>query len=299
MKWLNGELSDLELEESIGTDEFAKTKRLSEAVQAYKASDFKVDEEYLKLKNKLHASKKKASLYQKISPAFKIAAVVIVVFSISYLIYNQTNTSTPDNSNWIVSQTDVYLPDSSWVALNADSQIRFTSDNWDEEREVELEGEAFFKVKKGSRFNVNTNLGTVTVLGTEFSVKDRNEYYEVICYSGLVQVVTQDESVTLEPKSAFRIVNNKKENYLVSNKIEPEWINGESSFRSVPFHYVIEELERQYNITVKTNDIDLNQYVSVTFSNQNLEIALESITNPVNLDYVIEENKNVVTLESK
>jgi ferric-dicitrate binding protein FerR (iron transport regulator) len=39
--------------------------------------------------------------------------------------------------------------------------------------------EAYFQVKKGQTFSVNTTDGVVKVLGTHFNVKQRKNYFEV------------------------------------------------------------------------------------------------------------------------
>ena len=41
------------------------------------------------------------------------------------------------------------LPDHSEVVLNADSEITYKKSNWDTNRKLELQGEAYFKVAKG------------------------------------------------------------------------------------------------------------------------------------------------------
>jgi ferric-dicitrate binding protein FerR (iron transport regulator) len=46
--------------------------------------------------------------------------------------------------------------------------------------------EAYFQVKKGQTFSVNTTDGVVKVLGTHFNVKQRKNYFEVNCFEGLV-----------------------------------------------------------------------------------------------------------------
>jgi ferric-dicitrate binding protein FerR (iron transport regulator) len=160
-------------------------------------------------------------------------------------------------------------------------------------------GEAFFKVKEGSTFNVKSTQGTVSVLGTEFVVKDRNNFYEVTCYSGKVEVTSAGNAIILEPHSAFRIINGKEEQYEISNKYEPEWLKGESSFSSVPLYLVLKELERQYQVRVESNNIDLNRLFTGSFTHTNLRLAMESITIPVDLNYEIDEDKIVIILESE
>lgn len=297
-KWLTGELSESEKKEFEETEEFAKLDKLLKAVNSFKAPVYNVVNEYNRLSDKVIRKKRTISLYERINPVFKIAAILIVALITGYVSYSYMN-SRVNNQGWIAETPEVYLPDSSFVAVNSGSKIRFSDKKWDKERNVELEGEAFFKVKKGSSFNVKTHQGTVTVLGTQFGVKDWDNYYEVICYSGSVRVISGKNTVLLEPGSAFRIINGIDENFIVSNKTEPDWINGESSFNSTPIGLVFKELERQYKVKVESDSVDLNQLFTGSFTNSNLKIALESIAVPVNLRYEIKDNKIVITLEDR
>lgn len=297
-KWLANELSEEERLEFESSEAYTEVRKLSDALQAFKAPTYNTDEEYEKLSDKVFHSHKTISLYQYLKPVLKIAALFIITLTIGYFLYNSIDPS-GKQQEWIAEQSEVYLPDSSLAMVNTGSKIRFTKKTWSKERNVELQGEAFFKVKKGSRFHVKTNQGTVTVLGTQFNVKDWGGYYEVTCYSGLVKVTTKSDTILLKPTKAFRIINNKKENFNISNKPMPGWIQGESSFNSVPLKYVFAELERQYKITIETKNVELNQLFTGSFSNNNLTIALESVTIPVNLDYVMNDNKVVITLENK
>ncbi|GAO27756.1 FecR family protein [Geofilum rubicundum] len=295
-KWLAGELSESETSDFESTEEFAKIDKLMKAVNTFKAPGYDVLNEYSKLSDNVLHSKRTISLFERMKPVLKIAAIFIVALTIGYFSFNQIN-STSENQGWIAEQSEVYLPDSSFVAINSGSKIKFSEKKWSKERNVELNGEAFFKVKKGSQFNVITEQGMVTVLGTEFDVKARENYYEVTCYSGLVRVKTEQSEVVLKPKSVYRVIEGTEQQYTISDKATPSWLQGESNFKSVPFSFVIKELERQYQIKVETGNTDINQLFSGSFSHNNLSIALESITIPLNLYYEINENKIVIGLE--
>ena len=294
-KWLSRELSDAEKKEFESTEDFAAINKLTDAVKAFKAPEYDVDKEYSKVSGHIFNKGRTISFYERMKPVLKIAAIFIITLTIGYFSYN----SLSGNNKWIAEQKEIYLPDSSLVLLNKGSKIKFAEKKWEKERNVELKGEAFFKVKKGSRFNVKTQQGLVTVLGTEFVVKDWANYYEVTCYSGLVKVVTKQNTVLLKPNSVFRIINGKEEHYTVPDKLEPDWLKGESSFNSVPYSLVIKELERQYNVSVETRNIDLNQLFTGGFSHNNIEIAIKSITFPLNLHYQINGSKIIITFENK
>jgi transmembrane sensor len=293
-KWLAGELSDAEKKEFESTEEFTEIDKLTKALSKFKAPEYDIDSEFQKLSKTVIHNKKSGYFIKKISPVVKIAAIFIITLTIGYFSYTYLSSN---NQEWIAEQTNLYLPDSSFVSLNKDSKVRFPGKKWEKERNVELKGEAFFNVKKGSKFSVVTQQGEVSVLGTEFSVKDWDNYYEVTCYSGLVKVATALNTVRLKPNTSFRIINEKDETYTVPAKSQPDWLNGESSFKSVPFSLVIDELERQYKVSVETVNIDTHQLFTGSFSNKNLEIALKAITIPVNSRYKINGNQIVISFE--
>ena len=294
-KWLDGELTASEKKSFEATEEFAQYRKLLNAVDNFAAPEYNCEEEYKSL-SKNHEAGKKISLYRKVRPVLKFAAVFVFMVLLAYFIYEQSNLQSGEGE-WIAQQNELILPDSSSVTLNADSRIRFSDENWGSERNVELQGEAFFRVKKGSWFHVGTNQGSVSVLGTEFSVKDRNNYYEVSCYSGSVQVKSGNNSVIMHPGSVFRIINKKVEQYPLSLKPEPNWLTGESSFNSVPVQFVLEELERQYNVSVQTANVDPKRLFSGSFPHNNLDLALKSVTFPMNLEYQINGKKIEITFE--
>ena len=59
----------------------------------------------------------------------------------------------------------------------------------------------------------------------------------------------------------------------------------------MPFSQVIAEFERQYNVTFSVNTIDTNQLFTGSFAHNNLDIALQAITIPLNLAYTKNNNK--------
>jgi ferric-dicitrate binding protein FerR (iron transport regulator) len=297
-KWLSGELSKSEKIAFESSDEYANLTRMLSALNNFKAPEYDVEGQYSKLSKKSLYQKKPVSIYRRISPLLKVAAIFIVSLALGYFAINQYK-SGMNSQEWIASKEEVLLPDSSIVFLNADSKIRFSQSKWDKERNVELVGEAYFKVKKGSTFNVSSPQGTVSVLGTEFVINDRNGYYQVTCYSGRVQVITAQSTRELTPNSVYRLMNDREEQFAGTNLTEPDWLHGESSFNSIPLHLVFEELERQYQVRVENNEIELDQLFTGSFTHDNLVMAMEAITVPVNLDYQIKEDKVILILESK
>jgi transmembrane sensor len=97
----------------------------------------------------------------------------------------------------------VKLPDGSLVTLNANSKL--TYQDWEDEkdREVWLEGEAFFEVQKKKRsggrvkFVVHTDALQVEVLGTRFNVSDRRHRTQVVLEEGKIRLRLTKETDTI------------------------------------------------------------------------------------------------------
>jgi ferric-dicitrate binding protein FerR (iron transport regulator) len=184
-------------------------------------------------------------------------------------------------------QKEFLLPEQSAVTLNAGSTIMYRERSFDQDRVLRLEGEAFFKVKPGSTFKVETDYGTVTVLGTSFNVLSREGRLEVSCFSGKVKVETKaNDQVIITPgqKTIHReSLSGLNSSSFTLEEEQPAWIAGRFSFENQPLSEVVAELERQYAIKVNL-DAGLGEmkYTGL-FEAGNLEKALSLITWPLHL----------------
>lgn len=191
-------------------------------------------------------------------------------------------------------QIVIELPDASEVTLNAKSQLVYDKSSWEDERKLELQGEAFFDVAKGATFSVHTTQGVVKVLGTEFNVKDRSGWFEVVCYEGVVQVEIATITQKLFPGDELRWVNGKP--YLERNlQGSPTWPQNVSSFDRVPITEVFDEMERQFGINLEVQINTPQELFSGGFEHNNLDDALQSITKPLNLtyDFITKDTVNI------
>ncbi|MBT8394336.1 MAG: FecR domain-containing protein [Bacteroidia bacterium] len=287
-KWLDNDLDANELEAFKKLEDYEALVKLSDSVKHFKADEYNSKKE---LNIVLQTIKSKKSTKNNwLKPLMRIAAVLVISFGVYYFTANRNTTV----STLVAEKNEVELPDMSQVKLNNKSSLTFNKKSWNSEREVELEGEAYFRVAKGSKFSVITQDGVVTVLGTQFNVKQRDNYFEVICFEGSVGVEYKEKSVILKPGYSFLIIDGNLYAKDLDHRVEPSWINNESYFNSLPYKTVISELERQYGISIETNNIDLAQLFTGTFKHDDLELALKSVTLPLNLKYQI---KNDTTIE--
>lgn len=278
-KWLNNNLNDEELEAFKNLEDYTDLIKLNHSLQAFKAEDYNTSKELVTVLQTIKTKKQPQIHWFK--PLMKVAAILAICFSLYYYTTTLNTTITTE----FAEKTTVKLPDASNVKLNAKSTLVFNKSAWKKQRDVELNGEAFFKVAKGSTFNVITETGTVTVYGTQFNVKQRANYFEVICYEGLVGVTYNSQETKLKPGDSFLIIDGKTIAKEKENQTSPSWLNNESSFRSLPFKEVIAEFERQYHVEITLIDIDANQLFTGSFAHNNIDLALKAITLPLHITY--------------
>ncbi len=290
-KWLVNDLSDAEKEAFDKLDDAELNQKIIKGAQQFKASQFSSIEDLETFKTRIDSEKKPVITLQAYKLAFRIAAIFVIGLGV-YFTFFFTNITTIET---LASQkTTIELPDASLVMLNADSKIAYHKKKWQSNRALKLTGEAFFKVAKGSKFDVITSEGTISVLGTQFNVKSRENYFEVICFEGLVRVSSNNQTIELSKGKSIRIINKKTVSEIVE-RTKPDWLTDKSQYKSVPLYLVLEELKRQYNIEINSNKIDTQLLFTGGFVHTNLDEALKTITIPFNLTYK-KDSSNKISL---
>ena len=293
-KWLKDELNDEEKEAFKKLDDAHLNQYIVESAQHFKASHFYKVENFESFRTHYKTTKASVKKLNWFSPILKIASIVVIGLGIYFTFFTSTLTHI---ETFASEKTSIELPDHSKVELNALSSIDFNTKNWDYNRTVKLDGEAYFIVAKGNSFDVITKSGVVTVVGTQFNVKQRENYFEVKCFEGIVKVSSDTITRNLLAGDTYQILNGKfKEGKTLATA--PKWKVNMSDFEAIPFKEVLLELERQYNNQVTFDNIDSNRLFTGTFVHNNLENALIAITQPMNLTYKL-SSSNLVIINGK
>jgi ferric-dicitrate binding protein FerR (iron transport regulator) len=190
----------------------------------------------------------------------------------------------------------VLLADGSTIEMNANSKLSFKRFGWSEDRVVDFEGEAFFDVQPGNDFTVNIPSGTISVVGTQFNVRDRNNL-KVQCYEGSIVFTSNREQTPIQLSQGMELHFLGGE--MLHKQFEgakPDWTHGFSTFNEQPFNEVLDELALQFPITFKLDSINTDRLFTGRFSYHNLEDALKTTMEPMGITYVISEDKRIVTL---
>lgn len=290
-KWLAGEMTERELEDFKKTPEYTTYNKIKDYSGEFKAPDFDIDATYQKV---LQSKKSRPVFSLQNHWMWKVAALITLFIGIGFLY------STLDSKTQIAdagTRNSFLLPDNSQVVLNAVSEVTYKKSNWKNSRECNLRGEAFFKVAKGKTFDVNTPLGKVTVVGTQFNVKSRKTRFEVECFEGKVKVQFNGKKTFITKGQIVVVQDGKGIKALPSNQSLPSWMENEMKFNSESLVDVVAEIERQYNITIVLKNISSEQKFSGTLPTNDIEVALKIISTTYHLK-LIKTDKKLILLSN-
>jgi transmembrane sensor len=249
------------------------------------------------------ASEQRSSSSNKIYKwGLRIAAVLILPI----LIFLGTRYFTSVNAGklaWIEINSPAWtriqfsLPDGTTGWLNSSSTLRYSS-NFIKDRQVKLDGEAFFDVYKDkhSPFVVTAKEINVRVLGTRFNIAsyENEEDVEVVLEEGslLFTETQKNKSYTMVPNDHIRYDKMNKD--VTKDIVQPQkylsWTEGKLVFRNDPLDVIARRLERWYNIDV---DVKINLSddlrLRATFKDESLEEVLGLLKRSLPVDFRIED----------
>jgi ferric-dicitrate binding protein FerR (iron transport regulator) len=292
-KWLNGSATAEELNILKSSPEYASYIKIAEASSGLEAPVPDSDRNFAAIESR-RGNKAKVKKLNPFGLVLKVAAILAVIVA-GYVYMNSLNTTI---STQIAEKQNFLLPDNSKVTLNANSTIEYNKNDWNKKRELELNGEAFFKVTKGHTFSVKTASGVVSVLGTQFNVFSRGELFFINCYEGLVSVAFNDTLIKLPAGSELKIEKGKVIAHTESNKTSPSWPVDESSYENASLATVLQELERQYPITITAQFDNADRRFTGSFTHKDLDLALKSICDPLHLAYTIGDERVTIYVKN-
>ncbi len=204
----------------------------------------------------------------------------------------------------------VFLPDSSRVTLNANSRLSYAKDWQQGSRDVYLEGEAFFEVRKVEeasnenasataayrKFRVLTKEVTVEVLGTTFDVQHRRGETKVVLKSGKVKVLDNvaRKTVTMRPGDMVRTSQRVLVKEVVNPTTHTAWKDNLLVFDNVSLSEIARLLEDNYDFDVKIEDSQLGKKAfQGTFPADDIDLLLQTLTKSLDAE-VDHEQKKIV-----
>jgi len=231
---------------------------------------------------------RKTNLFERSSFRLAIAAMLVLMLGIAGLMrFYTVKIETLPGKHQLVN-----LPDGSSVLMNAGSALKYHKYMWRFSRSISFRGEGFFEVVKGSPFTVISDHGKTRVLGTSFTIYSRDDSYRVACLTGKVLVADADNlhEVVLEQNQKAELEQNGE--FDIERNINPTstttWIQNKFVFTSAPFAEVLNEVERQFDVTITwPQGMDINYKYTGNFSReQNIEQVLDFVCRPFGIKYI-------------
>lgn len=205
-----------------------------------------------------------------------------------------------DNSDRSFTQ----LPDGSRIWLNKGTKIEYNQQFGIGNRNVLLNGEAYFEVAKNKKlaFVVKTKSIDVTALGTSFNVNAYDDGNEVTTtlYTGKVNVQSTltGYKTILNPfeVAVFSKTKDKITTYVFTGPEKPVWMEPEFRFDMLPLIDISKQLERNYNVVfVYRNQKIKHLKFSGTFDrDEKLDEILRVIKINTNIDYAIKNDSVII-----
>ncbi|MBA4053073.1 MAG: hypothetical protein C0490_00010 [Marivirga sp.] len=291
-----------------------KRKEIDEAVKLVKLAGLSTDREanraYLEVWENLRTNAEESINAKPVgiwsfSRYAYLAAALVGTLVISIYFLRTGNEKSIEYKTAYAEIREVVLSDGSKVILNANSSLKI-SGQWrgENDREVILQGEAFFTVVKTSDnkpFNVKTPSGiTVQVLGTEFSVNTRRENLSVYLQSGKVKLETGNEEVILQPgeraeydKSSRKVLVTTEIQELENDKLA--WKSDLYIMNDLPLSAVARDMEDNYGVQVIVQDTTLNdRRVTAKVPARDVELLIKVLSQALEVE--IERNGNQIIM---
>jgi len=220
----------------------------------------------------------------------KYAAVfVVAVLLTGGLFLMQTPPTMPDTFACISAPngqiSNVTLFDGTNVWLNAGSNLKYKQTYGNENREVFLEGEAFFSVTKDKKipFIVHAGNSAVKVHGTQFNVKayENDPLIETVLVEGKVEFLSDNESVMMKPGD--QLLFSKDSGYVETKAVNTDeftsWKGGKIYFNNETLLNLTKQLERWYEVsfTFENDRVKNYRFSGVINKDRSLDYTLRII----------------------
>ncbi|HZL09095.1 MAG TPA: FecR domain-containing protein [Prolixibacteraceae bacterium] len=210
-------------------------------------------------------------------------------------------------------KSQIVLADGTKVWLNSDTKIRYPGNFSKKQRDVYLDGEAFFEVTKNAHqpFIVHTSGVNVKVLGTKFNVKaySDEDQIETSLFEGKINLLvnnpknSEHTETVVVPGQSF--VYYKADHQLVLNRFPKDEINGwkknQLIFRDDTFSNLVRKVERWYNVKVVYDEKLFNdrRLTVELYEGERLERLMDIISLTLSVDFKYDKGEIILTPKAR
>ena len=197
--------------------------------------------------------------------------------------------------------TNLTLFDGTTVWLNSGSTLKYSNQFGRSQREVSLDGEALFEVKKGLRKSFVVSMGDskIVVHGTTFNAKNFNDEKEVVLIEGKIEYLKNGENIFLKPND--RITEDKNSGDMKVDQVVAStylsWIGGKAYFDNKSLEDLSRLMERWYDVefVFEKPNIKTYKFSGVINKDRSLDYALSIIQLTNKVKFRKERDKIIIT----
>lgn len=236
---------------------------------------------------------------------YKIAAILIMPLAIFWGVKGYLNNNL-GKETWVEIKAPAWtraqfsLPDGTTGWLNSNSSVKYNG-NFNTDRQVALNGEAFFDVvpDRARPFKVNTNEISARVLGTRFNIAsyDNENNVEIVLEEGAIELTDNEKHNSRIMSPNDLVVFDKEKKEMSVTGVEPKkylaWTEGKLVFRNDPVDVIARRVARWYNVDVVIEgSLNEDLRLRATFVDEGLEEVMDMLKRSLLIDYKI-ENSNL------
>ena len=237
-----------------------------------------------------------------------VAASIIVVLSCGLLwkdyqynnmVFEMQSVSVPPGQ-----RAQITLADGTTVWLNAQSTLKYNKDFGVKNRDVQLDGEAYFDVAHDKKlpFYVNTEMNRIGVVGTKFNVCSYNgtDFFEAALVEGVIDIYEANgvrPLLRMQKDEIFYAASGKYKRTKMHSDDFLRWTEGLYCFDDTPLADVFSRLEKYYSVEfVVNNPSVLNYNCTGKFKEQDgIEHILRTIRRDHKFNYrIVDEGSKII-----
>lgn len=311
LEWLRNPENDVELRQILG-----EIWANSEIRLKGQAPDFNrmLDQVHHQINNQqIQQHKPKAlsaNLYQTFSKVAAILVIPLLLLSV-YFYFNPANNTTKLASNTFReiytkpgTRTQIDLPDGTRVWLNDGTTFRYPERFTGSQREVFVDGEAYFEVKSNPEnpFVVNNSMMNTVVTGTHFNLNaySSDKYFEATLIEGKINLENANKKLVMKPGEQVQF--DSKLEQIVQRTVDPQdaagWVDGKLIFKDEKLGTAIKKLARWYNVEIILTDPEINNYLmTATIQDEKLDQSLKLIALALPVKFEFKKVNNLTEIQ--
>jgi len=199
---------------------------------------------------------------------------------------------------------NISLDDGTKVVLNTGSSIKYTANFNDDDRQVELCGEAFFDVFRNENkpFIVTTGKLKTQVLGTSFNICKTDSLVSVTVSTGLVQVYDEHNVIRIRPNQEATYYTKTKDlnKRNVKSELITSWFQEDIELANVSMKELAELMEKRFDTKLSFSDANLaNKRLTIAINkNDSIKTIINRI-NQIKELKLIKTQANIIEVQKK